>query len=77
MRSSPDGSPSKLDPAKVNFVSLEMYGKKKDQPSPQHFVILEGSDGFFSVSLTLPNRDDLKLPIYDDFFNSLKIEAAQ
>ena len=69
--------PSKLDPAKVSFMALEMYGKKKDKPSPQHFIVVEGSDGFFSVSLTTANRDDLKLPIYDDFFNSLAIESAQ
>ena len=54
-----------------------MYGKKKDKPSPQLFIVVEGSDGFFSVSLTVAKRDDLKLPIYDDFFNSLAIESAQ
>ena len=69
--------PSKLDPAKVTFLGLEMYGKKKDEPSPQHFIVAEVSDGFFSVSLTVANRDDLKLPIYDDFFNSLAIESPQ
>lgn len=69
--------PSKLDPAKVSFMGLEMYGKKKNTLSPQHFIVMEVSDGFFSVSLTVANRDDLKLPIYDDFFNSLAIESAQ
>jgi hypothetical protein len=67
--------PSKLDPSKVSFMGLEMYGKKKDKPSPQHFIVVQVSDGFFSVSLTVANRDDLKLPIYDDFFNSLAIES--
>jgi hypothetical protein len=69
--------PSKLDPAKVSFMSLEMFGKKKNKPSPQHFVILEAVDGYFSVSLTVTNRDDLKLPLYDEFFNSLAIEPAR
>jgi hypothetical protein len=69
--------PSKLDPAKVSFMSLEMYGKKKDMPSPQHFMIVEAADGFFSVSLTVADKDDLKLPVYDDFFNSLAIESAK
>lgn len=69
--------PSKLDPSKVNFMSLEMYGKKKGKPSPQHFVIVEAPDGYFSVSLTVDSRDDLKLALYDDFFNSLAIESAQ
>ena len=69
--------PSKLDPAKLNFMSLEIYGKKKNKPSPQHFIIVEAPDGFFSVSLTAANRDDLKLPLYDDFFNSLTLESAK
>lgn len=69
--------PSKLDSAKVNFMSLEMFGKKKNKPSPQHFIVVEAPDGYFSVSLTVGNRDDLKLPLYDDFFNSLAIESAQ
>jgi len=69
--------PTKLDPAKVSFMGLEMYGKKKGKPSPQHFIVVEVSDGFFSVSLTVASRDDLKLPIYDGFFNSLAIESAQ
>lgn len=68
--------PSKLDPAKVSFMSLEMYGKN-NKPSPQHFIIVEAPDGYFSVSLTVEKRDDLKLPLYDDFFNSLVIESAQ
>lgn len=51
--------PSKLDPAKVNFMSLEMYGKTKNKPSPQHYIIIEAGDGFFSISLTVAKRDDL------------------
>ena len=43
-------------------MSLEVYGKKKDKPSPQHFMIVEVADGFFSVSLTVANRDELNLP---------------
>ena len=58
-------------------MSLEMYGKKKDKPSPQHFIVVEVADGFFSVSLTVADRNDLNLPVYDDFFNSLAIESAQ
>lgn len=69
--------PSKLDPAKVSFMSLEMFGKKKDKLSPQHFVIVEVSDGFFSISLTVAKREDLKLPIYENFFNSLAIESVR
>jgi len=69
--------PSKLDPDKIAYVSLEMYGKQKDKPSPQHFLILDSGDGYFSVSLTVGTRKDLQLPIYDEFFNSLELKGAR
>jgi len=65
--------PAKLDPAKIDFVSLEMYGKEKDKPSPQRFLILDSGDGYYSVSVTVSTRDDLQLPVYEDFFNSLSL----
>jgi hypothetical protein len=64
---------AKLDPAKIDFVSLEMYGKEKDKPSPQRFLILDSGDGYYSVSVTVSIRDDLQLPVYEDFFNSLSL----
>jgi hypothetical protein len=63
--------PSKLDPDKLNFWSLEMYGKEKNQPLPQRFLVLDAGDGYYSVSLTTKTRDGLKLPMYEDFFNSI------
>jgi hypothetical protein len=69
--------PSKLDPGKLNFWSIEMYGKKKNQPSPQRFVVLDAGDGYFSVSLTAKTRNDLQLPMYEDFFNSLGVEPSR
>jgi hypothetical protein len=63
--------PSKLDPDKLGFWSLEIYGKERNNPLPQRFLILDAGDGFFSVSLTTKSRDELKLSIYEDFFNSL------
>ena len=65
--------PSKLDPDKIEFMSIEMFGKKKDKPSPQHFLILDSGDGFFSVGLTVEKRPELQLPIYEDFFNSISL----
>jgi hypothetical protein len=58
-------------------MSLEVYGKRKDKPSPQHLVIVEATDGYLSISLTVESRDDLELPLHDDFFNNLDIETAQ
>jgi hypothetical protein len=65
--------PSKLDPDKFDFMSIEMYGKKKNEPPPNRFVILDTGDGFFSISLTVQTRNELQAPIYDAFFNSLAL----
>ena len=65
--------PAKLDPDKLNFVSFEMYGKEKNKPSPQRFVVLDAGDGYFSVALTTGTRKDLQLPMYEEFFNTLGI----
>lgn len=68
--------PSKLNPNKIDFFSLEMYGKEKNKPSPQRFLILDSGDGYFSISLTVGTRNELQLPIYDEFFNSLDLAPA-
>jgi hypothetical protein len=65
--------PRKLDPDKIDFVSLEMYGKEKNKPSPQRFLILDSGDGYYSVSVTVSARNDLQLPLYEDFFDSLSL----
>jgi hypothetical protein len=67
--------PSKLDPGRVDFMSMEMYGKARNKPSPQRFVILDAGDGYFSISLTVGTRSDLQLPIDDEFFNSLGVAS--
>jgi hypothetical protein len=69
--------PSKLNPDKMKFFSLEMYGKRKDQPSPQRFLILDAGDGYFSVGLTAETRNELQLPTYEDFFNSLTLTTQE
>ena len=65
--------PAKLDPDKLNFVSFEMYGKEKNKPSPQRVVVLDAGDGYFSIALTTRTRNDLQLPMYEEFFNTLGI----
>jgi hypothetical protein len=66
--------PSRLNPDKIKFFSLEMYGKRKDQPSPQRFLILDAGDGYYSVGLTAETRSEIQLPAYEDFFNSLALQ---
>ncbi len=63
--------PSKLDPDKVPFMSIEIYGEQRNQPAPQHLLIVDSGDGFFSVALTVRAREDFQLPMYDQFFNGL------
>jgi len=65
--------PAKLDPDKLHFVSFEMYGKEKNKPSPQRFVVLDTGDGYFSIALTTRTRNDLQNPMYEEFFNTLGI----
>ena len=65
--------PAKLDPGKLHFVSFEMYGKEKNKPSPQRVVVLDAGDGYFSIALTTRTRNDLQLPMCEEFFNSLGI----
>jgi hypothetical protein len=69
--------PSKLDPDKLDFMSIEMYGKKKNEPPPNRSVILDTGDGFFSVALTVHTRSELQLPMYEEFFNSLGLRPSQ
>jgi len=67
--------PSKLDPAKFFYWSMEVFAKEGNDPSPQHYLILDSGDGFYSVTLTVAHRSDLQQPVYDDFFNSLGLRA--
>ena len=63
--------PRGLNPDKVNFRSLEMFG---DKMSPHRFVIIEAPDGFFSITLTAESRADLAKAEFEAFFNSLKLD---
>jgi hypothetical protein len=59
--------PSKLDPAKLSYMSIEIYGAERNRPAPQPLVIVDTGDGFFSVTITTRTREDLQLPVYDQF----------
>jgi len=66
--------PKALDPAKIDFRSLEFFGGKA---SPHRVVFLAVPDGFFSVTVTVEPRDALKAPLYATFFDSLKIGGPE
>lgn len=63
-----------LDPDSVPFMSFELYGPAGSKVSPQHVVYLDAGDGYFSVSLTVERREDLKSPEYEAFFTSLALQ---
>jgi len=42
--------PSKLDPDKLDFMSIEMFGKKRNEPPPNQSLILDTGDGFYLPS---------------------------
>jgi hypothetical protein len=65
--------PSGLDPNKITFMSIEVFGKKKDQPSPHHLLMLDAGDGYFSISLTADTLKELNQPQYEEFFNSMRL----
>jgi hypothetical protein len=67
--------PSKLDPAVVPYMSIEIYGKERNQPAPQHLVIVDAGDGFYSVTVTAQTREMLKADKFDTFFNSLAVSS--
>ena len=65
--------PSGLDPDKIAFMSIEAFGKKKDQPSPHHLLMIDTGDGYFSITLTLETVEELHQSRYEDFFNSIRL----
>jgi hypothetical protein len=65
--------PSKLDPANIQYMSIEIYGAKRNQPAPQHLLIVDSGDGFYSITVTVLAREDLQSDIYDEFFNGLSL----
>ena len=66
--------PKSLNPDKINFMSIEIYGENGNEPSPQNLLMIDSGDGYYSISLTTENRYSLQLPIFIDFFNGISLE---
>lgn len=66
--------PAGLDARSVPFMSIELFGKQKNQPPPQRVLIVDSGDGFFSLVVTVSRRADLALPELERFFDSVRIE---
>lgn len=66
--------PSGLNPDELPFMSFELFGKVKDQPSPQHVLYIDTGDGFFSIALTVETVEELHQLFYESFFNSIRLK---
>lgn len=64
--------PAGLDPDKFKFMSVELFGRAKNKPSPHRVLILDAGDGFYSIVLTTASRKDLDRPEFEKFFNSIR-----
>lgn len=65
--------PSKLDPEKIPFMSIEIFGEGQ-QPSPHRVLFIDTGDGYYSITATAAKRDILDAKEFVDFFNSIDLE---
>src|SRR5262249_21982034 len=59
--------PRGLDPDRVPFMSIELFGKEANRPPPHRLLIVDSGDGFYSITFTdvlLPRLSD---PLVDEF----------
>jgi hypothetical protein len=66
--------PKDLDPDRVRYMSIELFGKEPNQPPPHRLVIIDSGDGFYSITFTdvlLPRLSD---PLVEKFFGSIRLE---
>lgn len=68
--------PKGLDPKKIQYMSVELYGSKPDRPPPHRVVIIDSGDGFYSITYTAETRDILHEAGVDAFFDSLRLAPA-
>ncbi len=69
--------PKGLDPGKIRYLSVELYGSKPDRPPPHRVIIIDAGDGFYSITYTAETRDILHEAAVDAFFDSMRLEAQK
>jgi hypothetical protein len=69
--------PKAIDPQKIRFLSVEIYGSRPNQPPPHRVLILDAGDGFYSITFTAENRTILHAAEVDAFFDSLRLGPAK
>ncbi len=66
--------PARLDASKFNFVSKELV-TEGGKAMPNHTLIIDSGDGYFTITLAAQNVEELNQPQYDDIFNSIQLIA--
>jgi hypothetical protein len=66
--------PKDLDPDRVRYMSIELFGKEPNQPPPHRLVIIDSGDGFYSITFTDVVRLRLSDPLVEKFFGSIRLE---
>ncbi len=69
--------PRGLDPDRVSYKSIELFGKEPNQPPPHRLLIIDSGDGFYSITFTDLVRTRLSEPLVEDFFGSIRLEAMR
>ncbi len=69
--------PSGINPNLINFMSLEIFGEEIDKPNPHRMIIIDSGDGFYSISVTVKNRDELNQNELVEFLNSLSLVKTE
>jgi hypothetical protein len=69
--------PKGLDPAKIRYLSVELYGAKPNRPPPHRVIIIDSGDGFYSITYTAETRAILHEAEVDAFFDSLRLRPEK
>lgn len=67
--------PSGLDASKVKYLSQELAAKD-DTFTPNHLLIIDAGDGYFTIALAAQDVEELNQARYDEFFSSLRVTLA-
>ncbi len=66
--------PPNLNPDNIPFMSIELFGIEKGKPSPARVLFIDAQDGYFSITLTVEDREDLNKDICNTFFNGIDLQ---
>lgn len=69
--------PRGLDPRKIRYLSVELYGPTPNRPPPHRVIMIDAGDGFYSITYTAETRAILALPEVDAFFDSLRLTPPE